>query len=308
MANLDFYEGRRSICVKGRMMTVEDLHERMGFDALEESHSFIQWIFPSDEASRFNHDSVVLSAADASAIAGRIVPALRVKESLTMMLEFYGFEHYSDGVRVRDRQRLQHLVRNTHNWMRISRILRSLVLLGLSCYAKAFLCALEDAVAQGDLAPCQSSCDNFWRKSAHGPIPGGFPNKSCLTTLQKLECPLQIKYLCEIVRRVRCLGARRLLRAVNNTDQPLLVGVETPKKICILVPKRMHVIILAGLRKKSIPLRLIASICILGDDSSHIHLWKTDDSFVGFRVYKLARSSYAYGGTEPMCAVRAVTS
>ena len=110
MSNLDFYEGRRSICVKGHMMTVEDLHERMGFDALEESHSFIQWIFPSDEASRFNHDSVVLSAADASAIAGRIVPALRVKESLTMMLEFYGFEHYSDGVRVRDRQRLQHLV------------------------------------------------------------------------------------------------------------------------------------------------------------------------------------------------------
>ena len=44
-----------------------------------------------------NRDSIVLSAADASAIASRIVPALRVKDSLTMMLEFYGFEQNSDG-------------------------------------------------------------------------------------------------------------------------------------------------------------------------------------------------------------------
>ena len=165
MSTRDFYEGRLAVRVNASLsMTVEDMHEFMNFDLIESSHTFIQWLFPTDAASRFNQSAALLVAEDARSITQNLCTALRVRESFTMMLEFFGFTMHLGDVLViatLDDARLDHFIRHRHNWMRVSRILRSLVLLGFANYADAFYKALVCEVGSGRLQACRESCFGF---------------------------------------------------------------------------------------------------------------------------------------------------
>ena len=146
----------------------------MGLDALETTHDFIQWLFPLPEPSSASLDAPILTRDDIAAFHAD--PSLRAEllRSLAVMLRFYGFERGGDPappaiVVTRapefDLRRRVWLHPYSHNFLRITRILRALHLLGCSSHATAFLACLEavyadfpDAIGPRTIA--------FWRNAA----------------------------------------------------------------------------------------------------------------------------------------------
>lgn len=104
-------------------------------DRLERVHNIIQWIFPTDIPSGPNPSAPVLDRL--TYYQFRYDPALKnqVMRSLVRMLSFYGLRIDERGLIVRGPNfapRVENFLTNTHNFARISRMLRSLYLLGLS--------------------------------------------------------------------------------------------------------------------------------------------------------------------------------
>jgi len=117
---------------------------------LEAVHDYIQWLFPLPEPSAFNHAAPLLTDTDIAKF--RASPALRERllTALTIMLGFYGFsiDRHGDPLIIRPGKDFPTratiwLTPGNHNFLRISRILRCLSLLGLQDVALAWLSALE---------------------------------------------------------------------------------------------------------------------------------------------------------------------
>lgn len=106
-------------------------------DELETHHDFIQWLFPLRERSAFNPSAPVLD--DAVIAEFRTDPALRaaLRRSLDVMLRFYGLqstvvagrETITTGPAFTARSRAW-ITPGNHNFLRLTRILGSLCLLG----------------------------------------------------------------------------------------------------------------------------------------------------------------------------------
>lgn len=121
----------------------------LAFDdrALEEVHDYIQWLFPLPEPSRFNPNAPLLTRDDV--LRFRREPKLRasVAAAWKRMLAFYGFVRDEDGDVVPgpdfgERAQLWLQPKN-HNHLRLTRMLRSLVLLGLPDEALSLYDCLE---------------------------------------------------------------------------------------------------------------------------------------------------------------------
>lgn len=144
---LSFYAGN-TVDHKGRK--IEEIwsweHGR-----LEHIHDFIQWIFPLPEPSSFNPHAPVLTIEDMSIFRSNEELKDRLLRSLDLMLNFYGFLRVEEEgvdyiVKSPDfKSRTQEWVTpHNHNFLRITRILRSITLLGLSAYAAKFFDLLEE--------------------------------------------------------------------------------------------------------------------------------------------------------------------
>jgi len=108
-------------------------------DSWENEHDFIQWIFPNDKPSNFNPDCPVLDAKTINLM--RIDPKVKegVLKAYERFLGFCGLNHGEYG--------LEHEVfknhiwgHKNHNWLRITRVLRCLSLLGCQSQAEELLC------------------------------------------------------------------------------------------------------------------------------------------------------------------------
>jgi hypothetical protein len=131
---------------------------------LEAVHDFIQWLFPLPEPSRFNADAPLLTPEDIAAF--RQDPALRanLRRSFERILLFLGLQE-QDGEVVEG----PNLVRRAqdvwdhpnHNWLRVTRILRSLRLLGLEAEAQALYRRLEEFHANRRF-PIRDDTFRFW--------------------------------------------------------------------------------------------------------------------------------------------------
>lgn len=111
---------------------------------LEYSHSYIQWMFPTDRKSEHYPDSPVLTDEEIWIIRNDRTIKNNMLRSFKRMLRFYGFEITSSiSCRIRKSSEFQKrkkywLKKNDHNFLRITRILRSLKICGLEEYAAAF--------------------------------------------------------------------------------------------------------------------------------------------------------------------------
>jgi hypothetical protein len=116
---------------------------------LERTHDYIQWLFPLTKRSAFNPSAPILDAKAISEFRSR--PKLRAnfRASLVRMLAFYGLELVGDRpLRVVpsasfSEQAENWLTPSNHNHLRITRILESLMLLGLEEEAAACFCCLK---------------------------------------------------------------------------------------------------------------------------------------------------------------------
>ena len=121
---------------------------------MELSHNYIQWLFPLDTKSEHNSQAPVLTKNDIQILSTSVIAKKNMVRSLIVMLRFYGLEiiEYSKGnIEIRPindessncfEKRSKHWLRKkNHNYLRITRILKSLRLFGLDTYAEAlFAC------------------------------------------------------------------------------------------------------------------------------------------------------------------------
>lgn len=144
-------------------------------DELEAVHDFIQWLFPLAERSGFNPSAPVLDGGTIQAF--REQPELRanLRVSLERMLRFYGFELVEgETLRVTPAPNFAERADNwlsysNHNHLRITRILKSLCLLGLKEEADAFFRTLDGLYGterQRTNPRISEKTYKFWRAAA----------------------------------------------------------------------------------------------------------------------------------------------
>jgi hypothetical protein len=118
-------------------------------DQLERTHDYIQWLFPLAEPSGFNLNAPILNAYTINRFRSDADLRRRLQTSLVRMLAFYGLEMrttvplsvaFAESFPERAKN---WLTRSNHNHLRITRILKSLCLLGLEEQASAFFRFLE---------------------------------------------------------------------------------------------------------------------------------------------------------------------
>ena len=119
-------------------------------DELERTHDYIQWLFPLEEPSGFNLNAPTLNAYTINRFRSDADLRRRLQTSLVRMLAFYGLEmHATVPPRVSCAESFPERAENwltpsNHNHLRITRILKSLCLLGLEDQANAVFRFLEE--------------------------------------------------------------------------------------------------------------------------------------------------------------------
>ena len=151
------------------------LHDILAQDDrwLESTHDYIQWLFPLREPSRVTPDAPLIDADVVQAFAGDEALRGRLQASLDRMLAFYGL-HRENGRIASSPQwparRGNWFTQPTHNSLRITRILKSCVALGLRDEATLLLDALERLCAgEADCGVGETTL-GYWRAAlADGP-------------------------------------------------------------------------------------------------------------------------------------------
>ena len=163
---LDFYRGQGTD-TEGR--SLESLWA-WNDDELEEVHDFIQWMFPLPEPSRFNPDAPLLTNDEMAAFRCDALLQSRLRKSFERILLFLGFARAKDGSVVEgpnfaDRASEVWEYPN-HNWLRITRVIRCLCLLGLKPEAQAIFARLE-AVYSARKYPITADTFGYWTDAVH---------------------------------------------------------------------------------------------------------------------------------------------
>lgn len=323
--NVAFHSNRLRIVVRDPdEYTIEELHTECfdDFHLLESSHSYIQWLFPTDESSRFNRDSAPLTPSEAVAIATNVFMSLRLVYSFAMMLRFYGFvlDPYGQAVRLGDDhvERLQVLNASVHNWLRITRMLRCLVLCGLRVYAESWLIVLRREVDDTKrLADAARSCADFWRQAVEKPSGLDWPTTNRVYHLIQVatQTPTTIgRFMATTTTRenvpVSCLYMfRRLLREQFADDVEsdeldclpwLVMGAHSHKKMFLTVPSRAVVVVVnpRTMRIRRVALARLYKARLRSGGVTVGFTWFVDSPSLatGVRIYGAIRSSCVGGG------------
>lgn len=123
---------------------------KWNIEKLEKEHDYIQWMFPVYRRSRFNIFAPTLKKSTIEQFRNNEKIKENMIKSLDVMLKFYGFElvQYGDIIDIstddnfKDRER-QWITERNHNFLRLTRMLKSLKILGLEDYSKELLSTLE---------------------------------------------------------------------------------------------------------------------------------------------------------------------
>jgi hypothetical protein len=167
---INFYAGGGSDN-RGRMLS--EIH-RWSDEELERTHDYIQWLFPLSERSAFNMHAPILDAKVIQEFRAR--PELRenLRASFVRMLAFLGFRLLTDEplrvVPAADfgEQAQNWLTPGNHNHLRITRILKSLRILGLEEEATALFRCLEGLHGKESRTPrprISEETFSYWRSA-----------------------------------------------------------------------------------------------------------------------------------------------
>ena len=146
------------------------LEESLAWDdeMLESSHDYVQWWFPLTEPSAFNSHAPIAGRAEFEELRDDERVKAGAKLAMHRMLRFYGLRLDPSGaVKKTDdwnRRSQNWAVRQNHNDLRITRILKSLCLLGHRAHAEALLAVLEEIVKEERGQSTQVPL-RFWREA-----------------------------------------------------------------------------------------------------------------------------------------------
>jgi len=136
-------------------------------DLLEAHHGYIQWLFPIREPG-LNSQATPLQKHEIKKIKENPECFERIKKSYELMLDFYGckFNNKETGELERNqtwKERYRNLNNHSHNYLRITRILKCLGEFELENYQKNFLNHFIDEIwVKNELTNCENSCRYFW--------------------------------------------------------------------------------------------------------------------------------------------------
>jgi hypothetical protein len=136
-------------------------------EQLEQHHDFIQVLFPLAEESFYNAKAPVLEGAMIETFRGDRTIQQNLLRSLEVMLAFYGFTLDRENKLVAPADNFaaraeNWLFPNDHNHLRITRILKCLMLCGLQDYARAFHAALVRVVRPSNVT---AETLRFWENA-----------------------------------------------------------------------------------------------------------------------------------------------
>ncbi len=138
---------------------------------LEAVHDFIQWLFPLPEPSRFNPHAPLLEQEDIAAFQKDEQLRANLRKSFERILTFLGLRREESG-EVVEGENLTTRAGDVwdspnHNWLRITRILRSLRLLGLETEAQALYGRLE-IFYRSRRFPISADTFRYWTEAVRG--------------------------------------------------------------------------------------------------------------------------------------------
>lgn len=167
---VSFYLG---LSTDNRGRRIDEIHA-WDYDTLEDVHNYIQWLFPLAARSSVNPDAPILDAEQIAAFRSSDELKARLLESFKVMLGFYGFRCEDTGGAIEIKKSVEYPQRNrnwlsqgNHNYLRITRILTSLRILGLRQYSQAFLEFLE-RLYEEEGQRIGSTTLGYWRRSVPG--------------------------------------------------------------------------------------------------------------------------------------------
>jgi len=142
------------------------------YSHLENVHNYIQWLFPLPEPSKFSANAPILDESVIEAFLEDKELRRSLYRSFKLLLDFYGLQCVTSqelGVQISkaanfDSRRQYWLRPMNQNHLRITSILRSLSLLGLKAYAKAFLTCLLELYREDPKAIALNTIE-FWQKA-----------------------------------------------------------------------------------------------------------------------------------------------
>lgn len=142
------------------------------YEQLEDVHDYIQWLFPLKQRSRYNPDAPILDEGVIRAFRTNEQLKERLLKSLKVMLKFYGLrcnERGNADIEIAksdeyQERKLNWIEESNHNYLRITRILTSLTILGLESYALAFFQAL-DRIYQEEKENIGNHTYAFWKSA-----------------------------------------------------------------------------------------------------------------------------------------------
>jgi hypothetical protein len=137
-------------------------------ERLEAVHDYIQWLFPLPEHSQFNPDAPLLTPEDIAAFKADATLQSNLLKSFQRIVTFFGLSLTATG-QVVDGDNLASRAADiweepNHNWLRISRILRCLSLLGLQVEALGFFMWLESAY-RSQRFPIDAHTFGYWHRA-----------------------------------------------------------------------------------------------------------------------------------------------
>jgi len=166
--NFLFYTGQRKSKPMGDY--IDTIHSDWWgqYEKLEVHHGYIQWIFPIREAG-MNGESFPLQLHEIEKIKASPEAIARLMKSYDMQLDFYGciVKDRKTGELARNPTNYQAQYRNlntcSHNYLRITRILKCLGEFGFEHYKAPFLRHfIQEIWVNRLLTNCANSCANFW--------------------------------------------------------------------------------------------------------------------------------------------------
>ena len=141
---------------------------KFSHEELERVHDYIQWLFPLAERSAFNPGAPLLDDETIARFREDEVLRGNLEQSLRVMLDFYGLAiagHEILRVPTFGARSRVWLTPHNHNFLRLTRILKSLSLLGLGQRATQLLTCLEE-IAELRPGIISEETLRYWRTAA----------------------------------------------------------------------------------------------------------------------------------------------
>jgi len=168
-ANLDFYNGTGRC--QPNDLTIDELHKEWAgdYETLEFEHGYIQWLFPIPERG-MNFRSQPLQLHEETAMRASPEVKSRVLASYKLMLDFYGMQLVDESTGELERSRdygprYRNLIRSSHNYLRISRILKHLSIMDLEHLGTGLLLHFLSEQSENDALHTDGLCssmDRWW--------------------------------------------------------------------------------------------------------------------------------------------------